>query len=342
MGQDIRSKSAFKTVIVWSIFIVISVSATFSLMPVRISIEGAGIIQPEFEKLQPISTGFPGITTKVLVSRGQAVNQGLPLFHYQPHGQYAVVAYGEMSRPGEVLSRPSDPPERTGKTESRRMTRINALNNWSSRLLRSSGKAAKWEHELARRFSAIIPAEADLEVREMIRQENIRLGRENANQVVIFDSRAGMYMPTEGGQVFLSPQAGMLYSLLVTSRLEISPERPVAEIMPDGCPLEVFGLVPASLPNGLSIGELEVFQSGSNTYSDRTQGAIFHVSRVPMTASERRELLPHLHLRGESDSFVIRIRLRDVLSREELGKSVTFRVVTEAKPRFWYWLKKFQ
>ncbi len=328
----------YKILAGWLAAIVIGVAVIFLLMPIQKTVEGIGVIQPVFEQLLPLRAGVSGITTKVLVTSMQNVEPGTPLFHYQLHGQYGVLAYGEMTKPGEDLSKPHTEPEWYQKADQKRVSRINALNSWSSRLINASGKAAKWEHELSRRFSAIIPTSADLELRETIRLENNKIDRENSGEVQVFDQKAGKYVASLGGPVFVSPHTGTLYTLLVSKGFQVIPSQTVAEIMPYNCPLEILGLLPSGLPTGLAIERIDSLHADKISLAGRDQGLTFQIGTVPLTAEERRQLLPHLPLADSGDAHVIRLRLREPLRMEEIGTVVRFSAVSESKPRIWFWL----
>src|SRR5262245_49739390 len=83
----------------WLLTAIVLLLLGYGLYPVRGTVEGVGTIEPVFEDLILITSHFSGIVTRMRVELLQEVAAGAPLFEYIPEGQWAVTAYGGMSRP---------------------------------------------------------------------------------------------------------------------------------------------------------------------------------------------------------------------------------------------------
>ena len=329
-----------KTVWVVAIILILAILGYLS-WPVRVSSNGVGVIQPEYERLIRVDPPEDGIIVSVKAERLETIAQGSPLFEYMPHSQYAVIMYARMTKPGgETEPEPISEFNRT--IDSRRIQRTEAANRWNSQVMAGGVAPAEWERSLASRFATVIPREEDVIIHERIAAENIRMGQENANTVQVFDKDIGMYRATSTGIPFISPASGTLYSFWATSRFQIFRSSPIAEIMPPGVPTEVLGLIRRDSPllrHGPGIVDALVLRDGGLLPTAGIAPSNIRIGKVTVTVAEAREMLPDLQ--SESDSVFVRIRLSSLLLPDEFGKMVSFRISSEKRPRIWFWIKPY-
>jgi hypothetical protein len=309
--------------------------------PMRVSSNGVGVIQPEYEQLIRVDPPEDGIIVLVKAGRLETIAKGATLFEYIPHSQYAVIMYARMTKPGgETEPEPLSEFNRT--IDSRRIRRTEAANRWNSQVMAVGVAPVEWERSLASRFATVIPREEDVIIQERIKAENIRMGQENANMVQVFDKDIGMYRATSTGIQFVSPVSGTLYSFWVTSRFQIFRSSPIAEIMPPGVPTEVLGLIHRDSPllmHGPGIVDALALSDGRALPTTGVAPQDIRIGKVPTRVADAREILTDL--KPESDSVFVRIRLSSPLPTEDFGKMVSFRIHSERRPRIWFWIKQY-
>jgi hypothetical protein len=167
--------------------------------------------------------------------------------------------------------------------------------------------------------------------------ENVRLGRQDANLVQIFDRGVGMYRSTEDGQPFTSAVAGTVYSLWITRRLQFNGPSPLGEIMRPETPHEVFGLVP-SPPAALR--DLSGWRASLALPGERTPAPLavttIELGRVPIDVADARLVVPSLPVTRAS--VFVRLRLAESPPRDRLGAPLLITLKSPARPRLWLWL----
>jgi hypothetical protein len=328
---------ARRSPVLWLVtVIVLAVPLAFAVYPVHRSVEGVGTIEPLFEDLVLITPNESGIVTRMHVSLHQDVARDAPLFEYLTDG-WAVTSYGGMSKPsGSPPEPPPAPPAWYREGNQRRVARADALRHWTTRLYSRSQRPLTWEHLLAQRLNAKISQEDNLAMAEA-QAENVRLGRQDANLVQIFDRGVGMYRSTEDGQPFPSAVAGMVYSLWITRRLQFNGPSPLGEIMRPETPHEVFGLVP--IPPA-ALRELSGWRVSLTPPGERAPVPLvvttIELGRVPIAVADARLVVPSLPV--TRDSVFVRLRLAEAPPRERLGAPLLITLTAPARPRLWLWL----
>jgi hypothetical protein len=317
--------------------IVLAVPLGYAAYPVHRTVEGDGTIEPLFEDLVLITPDESGVVTRMHVSLRQDVARDAPLFEYLTDG-WAVTSYGGMSRPsGSPPEPPPALPEWYREGTERRVARANALRHWTTRLHARSQRPLTWEHLLAQRLNAKISQEDNLAMAEAQAAENVRLGRQDANLVQIFDRGVGMYRSTEDGQPFRSAVAGMVYSLWITRRFQFNGPSPLGEIMRAETPHEVFGLVP--IPPA-ALRDLSGWRVSLAPRGERASVALavttIELGRVPIDVADARLVVPGLPV--TRDSVFVRLRLAEAPPRERLGAPLLITLTSPARPRLWLWL----
>lgn len=332
----------------------------WALWPLRVTLEGKGMIQPRFENLIRITPGESGMVCRVLKEKFQEVQAGEPLFEYIPAGKYSVMSYSRMTPPGGGEVEPEPIPDWYQKVEHERIARIGAANRWSGRVLSQVKNALKWESDLASRLSRTVPLEADLMREQAQQRENIRLGHENANKVYTFNESIGESVPTEQGVPLTSPITGNLFSLWVQPQTQIfgstastlpqplpgDPPRvalhfagsyPVGEIMPPGTPLEVLALMP--IPPKLlhwHKGWQASIAIEAQEIKIPAESNKIEIGRVSLSSDDSRLVVPEIS--SSQESVFARLSLAGGPPRK-IGTMVQVRLVSPSQPRVWYWLK---
>jgi hypothetical protein len=337
----------------------LSTLVAWLLWPVSVTLEGYGIVQPRLEDLVRVIPFESGMVCRVMGERLQEVSAGEPLFEYVPEGKFSVLSYSRMTLPGGGEPEPETLSSWYQKVERERIARIEAVNRWSARALSPAPSARKWESDLVQRLAMAVPREADLALAQAQNDENIRLGRENANKVYTFDEAIGESAPTERGIPFASPVTGLIFSIWIRPRMQIfgapitplptvvpggppitalstGVSSPVAEIMPQGTPLEVMALV--AIPSSFRHGG-EGWQA--SLFSEKESRAVFagetrvEFGRVTINPVDARLVLPELLVTRES--VFIRLSLLGKIPAA-IGTTVRVRLISPVRPRAWTWL----
>jgi hypothetical protein len=325
------------------------------LWPVQITLEGNGIIQPVFEHLVRVIPPESGVVCKVTSARLNEVRKGEVLLEYIPVNKASFLAYSTMASPGGI-SQPEALPEWYTELEQRRKVRIDAANRWQGLMFKQHPRP--WERELASRFVRLAVNEGDLERIIAQQRENVRLGREAANRIYVFDDSLGRSVAAERGIPLASPADGILYSFWVQPAMQITgalpsnlpavpsgsaPMRaigsgtagtPVAEILPPAAPREVLGLVPAGPHLAEFISEWQAVLAGTGT--DAVEVANIEFGSVPISPADAKFLVPGLA--GAQESVFVRLRLKEG-NLPLLNRTVGVRLVSARYPRVWFWLK---
>jgi hypothetical protein len=317
--------------------LVLAVPLAYGVYPVRRAIDGVGTIEPLFEDLVLITPDESGIVTRMRVSLHQDVARGEPLFEYLTDG-WAVKAYGGMSKPsGSSPEPPPLVPEWYQEMSRRRVARANALRHWTGRVHSRSHRPLAWEHLLAQRLNSKISQEDNLTMVEAQAAENVRLGRQDANVVQVFDRGVGMYRDTEDGRPFSSAVAGRVHSLWITRRLQFNGPSPLGEIMRPETPHEVFGLIP--IPPA-ALRELSGWRATLTPPGERTPIPLavttIEIGRVPIDVADATLIVPNLPVTRES--VFVRLRLAEAVSPERLGAPLLITLTSPPRPRLWLWL----
>ena len=321
--------------------------------------EGSGTIQPRFEDLVRVVPSESGMVCRVMAERLQEVQAGEPLFEYIPEGKFSVLSYSRMTTPGGAEPEPEPLSDWYQKAERKRIARIEAANRWSARVLSQVKNARKWESDLAQRLTMAVPREEDLLLVQAQRDENIRLGRGNANQVYIFDETLGESAPTEQGIPLVSPATGTLFTLWVqpltqifgspaatlpkplsddspSMALHVAGSYPVGEIMPAGAPLEVLALIVISPRFRKMCGGWQVSLTSEGENLAFPPGVTkVEIGSVSINPDDARLVMPELSITQES------VFARLSLSENNpgmLGTTVRVIIVSPWRPRVWFWL----
>jgi len=315
------------------------VPLAYVLYPTRSVAEGVGTIEPMFEDLVLITTDFSGIVTRMRVGLHEDVDRGAPLFEYLPEGQWAVQARGSMSTPSGSPPEPAPAvPDWYRAGNERRVARADALRRWTKRLYYPSDhRPLAWERLLQERLSAKVFREDDLAMEEARAADSVRLGHQDSNLVSVFDRGMGMYRATEDGEPFPSAVAGLVYSLWIRQRSQLSGGGALGEIWRPETPLEVFGLVP--IPPA-AFRELPGWRASLAAPGERTPTPLvitaIEFGRVPIEAEAARIFLPNLPI--THDSVFVRLKLGDAPARERVGAPLLITLTSPARPRLWLWL----
>lgn len=325
------------------------------LWPVKVTIEGIGIIQPVFEQLVKVIPPESGVVCRVSSARLNKVRTGDVLLEYIPVNKASFLAYSTMTPPGGI-SQPEALPEWYTELEEKRKVRIDAANRWQGLVFKQHPKP--WERELASRFVRLAVNEGDLERIIAQQRENTRLGREAANQVHVRDETLGRSVPAERGIPLLSPADGILYSFWVQPAMQITgamrsglppappdgpPVRmlgagtagtPIAEILPPGASGEVLALIPV-VPGPLgSVNGWQGVLEGAGAAS--MEATTIESGSVPIGPDDAKLLVPGIA--GGQESVFVRLRLKEEVL-PLLDRTVRIRLVSPSHPRAWYWLK---
>jgi hypothetical protein len=354
MGHDGSTRP-----VILLVLIALAAILTWLLWPVRITLEGRGTVQPRFENLVRVSPEESGMVCRVMAEPLQEVRAGESLLEYVPAGKFSVLAYARMTPPGGAAPEPEPLPVWYEKVKSERIARTEAANRWSSQVRSQGNKALRWEHDLAQRLSMLVSREGDLTEAQAQQRENIRLGRENANKVYVFDEVRGEMVATERGIPLLSPATGILYSLWVQPKMQtfaslhdplpvpvpggpvmtalsVGTSPPVAEIIPPGTPLEVLALL--SVPPR-SLQKHEGWQvrltGGGQGIAAPAPVTRVEIGRVPLNPADAGLLVPELSS-GQAGVFS-RISLPEN-NLQKIGTAVQVRLVSPLRPRAWFWL----
>ena len=323
----------------WLIVAIAVVALAYVLYPVRVVVEGAGTIEPEFEDLVLITSHFSGIVTRMRVGLHQDVESGAPLFEYVPEGQWALTVRGRMAPPSGSPPQPEPaPPEwyRTGNE--RKAARADALRRWTKRVVSSRDlRPLTWESLLQQRLNAKVNREDDIAMEEARAAENVRSGAQELNLVNVFDRSIGMYRTTEDGQPFPSAVAGKVYSLWMRQTTQFSPAHALGEIWRPETPLEVFGLVPtppASLRD-LPGWRASLMAPGEAVPTPLVVSTI-EFGRIPIDPGDARIIFPSLPITRES--VFVRLKLAQAPELERPGTALRITLTSPARPRVALWL----
>lgn len=317
--------------------IILAAAAAYALYPVGGVVEGMGVLEPVFEDLVLVRPDRSGIVTRMRVRRRQEVERGTPLFEYLGDGQWSVLAHGSMSGPGGAVDQTPAEPEWTRAITQRRLARAEALRHWSARVFAHGGEPRMWERLFEQRLNVRVSQEDELALSEARAAENARLGRHDANLVHAFDQSLGVIRATEDGAPFSSEVEGLVYSLWVMQRSQFFPA-PVGEIMKPGTEVEVLGLVPippkaVRAAPGWTAGVAAAVESAT-----AFEVTSVELGRIPLDARDAQVLFPDLGV--TRDSVFVRLALRSLLSRDDLGKLVRITLTAPARPRLWLWLDR--
>ena len=328
------------SVLRWSLAAIVLLVLAYGLYPVRGTVEGVGTIEPVFEDLILITTHFSGIVTRMRVELLQEVAAGAPLFEYIPEGQWAVTAYGGMSRPsGSPPEPPPAEPEWRRAEKQRHAARTDAMRRWTKRLLSPAQRGLTWEHLLQQRLNAKVDREDEVAMETAQAAENVRRGRQDANLVNVFDRGGGMWRATEDGQPYPSAVGGLVYSLWVRQRSQFSPAAALGEIWRPEIPLEVFGLVP--IPPA-PLRDLPGWRASLAAPGERTPEPLpvsaIEFGRIPIDAGDAKAIFPSLPI--TRDSVFVRLTLARAPARERLGAPLIITLTSPARPRVWLWLAR--
>ena len=314
----------------------------YLLVPVQVVTQGAGFVQPVFEEVVPVTPTTEAMVAAVYVTRWQRVDEGDALLGFVPWPDFAVQPRGQRPAPGAQAAPAPELPAWHSEAEARRLARQRAASRWQTRLHATDSAAgsrpSRWELALASRLSLVTSREDEVSLEALWAAERTRQGRHDDNKVRTFDRTAGGYRSVDDGQPSPSPVSGVVASLWATPLLQVSSSHPVAEIMRDGTPIEVLGLVRAGSridvdpPPTLTRLELQ----GLAPTLPSTLSAVA-VGRVPLDEVEARQLFPELAVRGPTT--FIRLRLAGPVPPPALGRAVNFELVNRSRPRIWIWLQ---
>lgn len=221
----------------------------FLLFPVQRRIDGVGIVQPVFERLVIVRPEWGGMVTRVEARRFDRVEIGTPLFEFAREREYAMLV-----RSGGALRDDESQPLRA--VEERRAARMEAVRAWIPRA--SSPPATGWERQIATWVRERAHTESAYERLVAMLGDGERRGGAGAGEVRAVDHAAGRRAPARDGGPFPSPAAGTIVSLWVAPRMQLG-GYVVAEVMPDGTPIEVLGLVPLRAVDAVASGDVRAW-----------------------------------------------------------------------------------
>lgn len=301
----------------------------FLLFPVQRRIDGVGIVQPVFERLVIVRPEWGGMVTRVEARRLDRVEIGTPLFEFAREREYAMLV-----RSGGALRDDESQPLRA--VEERRAARMEAVRAWISRA--SSPPATGWERQIATWVRERAHTESAHERLVAMLGDGERRGRAGGGEVRAVDHAAGRRAPARDDGPFPSPAAGTIVSLWVAPRMQLG-GYVVAEVMPDGTPIEVLGLVPLRAVDAVASGGVRAWVRAGRDVPASTAAAPvtrIDVGRAPVQPAEAPHLLPGLS--ADEPSVLVRLRLGADVALEDLGRPVPFSIALPRRPRLWTWL----
>jgi hypothetical protein len=282
--------------------------------------------------LRPAANGF---VVRVDVAPLQRVEAGGgPLFT-------AVGARGERwSVRAAAGAAPADTTfsgtEAATSLEERRLAEQRAGNEWCGLALKAS-PGEPWEQQLCGIWSHRLLAQAELERLQGWTRANELSGLDSLNVVNVWDPVAGQYRPAYEGAPYPSDFTGTVLAVWVAPRMQIGPPRPVAEVMPDGTPLEVIGVIPAAARPALAGRELEgtIRPLGAALASRNVAVSGAHLGAASLTPAQVATLFG---LAVKEPSVVVRVRLKAQVDPADVGRVARFELETVRQPRVWSWI----
>src|SRR5262245_61511459 len=300
----------------------------FLLFPVRRRVEGTGIVRPLFEQLATLRPKATAFVTSVDTQALQKVEAGSTLFSMVgSRGERVGVRVAAAIGAGPAASGAEATPA-ADPVEERRLAIHTAYREWLGLAMKAGGTS--WEQTLCtaswHRFDAID---------EFERRQSSGAG---LGSVDVWDPVAGRYIPASEGVPFPSDFAGTILGLWVTPGMQIGPTRPVAELMTEGTPLEVIGVVPAALRPALAGRELEAtIPPGATALASRVLGVTeVRVGGATLQPAQVALLFPGITV--SEPSVVVRLTLKSQVDPADVGRVARFEIAGGRRPRVWSWI----
>jgi hypothetical protein len=304
--------------------------AGYLFYPIREHVEGTGVLLPVADFLIPVQPETDGVVSRVHQPRLALVARGTDLF--------TVIVPSDAGVGSAVIRTPrmtpaiQSGPWTRGLTEARR--RGGALDGagrgWKGRV-QNARERATWEPALAERLATIATRSGELleaEVRNRAREER---EHPEGGRPPGWQGWVGTSLPTGEDRMVVSPEGGTLISLWAAPLVPVTAGVTLAEIMPEGAPLEILTVMPAGVA-----AQLQRVRLQDPALSPMLSVTSILVGRVPINPGEAELLLPGLSL--ETAGVITRMRLEGRIDARHLNTTVRYMGSTPARPRVWQWI----
>lgn len=302
----------------WVGFGAVVAAVVYLIYPVERRVRGVGLVRPRFENAVLLGPRT-GTVKRAVVQRLERVRAGDPVFTLVGE-PWRVQMSQRVVWDAEAVAEQAARTATRETLSARRLARMRAGNEWCSAQYRAG--LEEWESRLCNLWVHRIGAES----------ERARLDAQPVDVAI--------YQPVEGAPAeipYPSPNDGTVVTLWATPAMLISPDQPVAELLPDGAPLEVLGVVPASTRTRLGEGALRGFLKAAEAplASQKVAVAGVQLGRAVLAPEQVALLFPSVTV--QEPSVVARLLLRAEIDPADVDRVVPFDVAGPTRARILSW-----